>query len=138
MAKDIPAVSTDKQIECRVMRPYGGRPAGATITVAEREYNRLREPVLDDNEQPTGLFAYPVLITREHETEVAARERKAMDDAAKTRQDIGDRSTGPGWEAYERRSLEAVRNAHGAEVYRQDEERKRIAAEHEAKKAATA
>lgn len=112
MAKETPTPAAggagEKMIECKVRRRYGNNLPGVKIKVTEREYNRLREPVLDNDGEPTGRFTYPVLINAEHEAAEAAAKAKSDADALKRRQD-DERGAGPGWADFERRSLEVVR-----------------------------
>jgi hypothetical protein len=94
---------TTGRIKARVVSNYGRYLPGATVEVAEAEYNRLREA------DGGGGFRYPVLISSadQAELEAKARAREAKAQAARAEAD-SDRATTEGWSEYQRKAAEIV------------------------------
>lgn len=119
MAKETPTPPAEKLIEAKVLRNYGSHVPGAMVRVTQREYDRLRAPVLDDNGDETGRFTYPVLITKEHEAEQDAARKRAEAAGSTAAKKLDERSLAPGWAEFEKRSLEQLRANFVAQQERQ-------------------
>lgn len=119
MAKETPTPPAEKLIDVKVLRNYGSHVPGATVRVTQREYDRLRAPVLDDSGDETGRFTYPVLITKEHEAEQETARKRTQEAAAQAAKKLDERALAPGWADFERRSLEQLRANFVAQQERQ-------------------
>jgi hypothetical protein len=124
MAEKPQAQNAPKKITCRVVSNYGGHLAGAIIAVDEKEYVRMRAAVLDDNDQPTGEYRFPVLITDADAAVLAKREEAERSAKARAAQQSAD--YGAGWAEMERQSLARVRADYAVNQKRAADELKNI------------
>jgi hypothetical protein len=111
-AKQAPA---QKKIEVTVVSNYGQHRPGETLSVDEREYNRLRAPIIDEETGRRTGFTFPVLISRADQAKLDEHRRAEEDTRKRAQAEKDESEAGPGWAELERQSIDRIMSNFKAE-----------------------
>lgn len=104
-----PSNAVVAEIKVRCVQRYGGHAVGDAIMVTQREYDRLRAPVLNEQTgKPTGRYRYPVLITDEHQREQDREDRERREAEERERRGVTDAADSIEWAKMQEQAREIL------------------------------